>query len=160
MHAVEPGGTAGTGQGRPADAIARVLADRLCHHRGAARGPFHLRTTGLTRQAIADQIGVHITQLRRQPALNSPPSTCPKARGVAFSISTDALDFNPDERSPKTPDCGSTSKPSTKHRQAIERDALVIMTRLKPITAQVSQPALYPHGQCHRPASLIILMLR
>ncbi|UJP39145.1 helix-turn-helix domain-containing protein [Cellulomonas palmilytica] len=56
---------------------------------------------GLTQQALADTVGIHVTQIRRYEAGTSQPTLdVLRALAVALSVSTDALVFNEDERGP------------------------------------------------------------
>jgi transcriptional regulator with XRE-family HTH domain len=59
------------------------------------------KAKGLTQQALADAVGVHVTQLRRYEAGTSQP-TLPVLRklAVALSVSADVLLFEKDERGP------------------------------------------------------------
>jgi len=56
---------------------------------------------GLTQQAVADAVGIHVTQLRRYEAGSSQP-TVEVLRKLAIELHTsaDALLFEPDERGP------------------------------------------------------------
>ena len=59
------------------------------------------KAAGLTQQALAETIGIHVTQLRRYEAGTSQPTLDVLKRiAVALHISTDALAFAPDERGP------------------------------------------------------------
>ena len=56
---------------------------------------------GLTQQALADAVGVHVTQLRRYEAGTSQPTLVVLRKlAVALSVSADVLLFEPDERGP------------------------------------------------------------
>lgn len=56
---------------------------------------------GLTQQTLADQVGIHVTQIRRYEAGTSQPTLdVLRSLAVALSVSTDALVFNEDERGP------------------------------------------------------------
>lgn len=60
---------------------------------------------GLTQQTLANQVGIHVTQIRRYEAGTSQPTLdVLRALAVALSVSTDALVFNEDERGPDSPD--------------------------------------------------------
>ncbi|MGH2700757.1 MAG: helix-turn-helix domain-containing protein [Actinomycetota bacterium] len=54
---------------------------------------------GLTQQALADRIGLHVSQLRRYEGGTSQPTLdVLKNLTVALSVSTDSLVFDEDER--------------------------------------------------------------
>ena len=56
---------------------------------------------GLTQQALADAVGVHVTQLRRYEAGTSQPTLVVLRKlAVALSVSAHVLLFAPDERGP------------------------------------------------------------
>lgn len=56
---------------------------------------------GLTQQALADRVGVHVTQIRRYEAGNSAPTLdVLRQLAIALSVSADALVFDTDERGP------------------------------------------------------------
>jgi transcriptional regulator with XRE-family HTH domain len=56
---------------------------------------------GLTQQALADQVGVHVSQLRRYEAGQSQPTLeVVRKLAVALSVSADLLVFDRDERGP------------------------------------------------------------
>jgi transcriptional regulator with XRE-family HTH domain len=56
---------------------------------------------GLTQQALADAVGVHVTQLRRYEAGASQPTLeVLRKLAVALSVSADLLLFDKDERGP------------------------------------------------------------
>ncbi|MGH3467693.1 MAG: helix-turn-helix domain-containing protein [Thermocrispum sp.] len=56
---------------------------------------------GLTQQALADRVGVHVTQIRRYEAGNSAPTLdVLRELARALSVSADALVFDEDERGP------------------------------------------------------------
>ena len=59
---------------------------------------------GLTQQALADTIGIHVTQLRRYEAGTSQPTLdVLRALARALACSIDHLAFDDDERGPTTP---------------------------------------------------------
>lgn len=75
------------------------LADMDFAHRLAAAR----REKSLTQQALADRIGIHVSQLRRYEAgTNQPTLDVLRATAVALSVSLDALVFGDDERGPRT----------------------------------------------------------
>jgi transcriptional regulator with XRE-family HTH domain len=56
---------------------------------------------GLTQQALADAIGLHITQVKRYEAGSSQPSLEPlKKLAQTLRVTTDSLIFEPDELEP------------------------------------------------------------
>lgn len=56
---------------------------------------------GLTQQALADRVGIHVIQIHRYESSASQPSLeVIKKLAVALSITTDALLFDQDERGP------------------------------------------------------------
>jgi transcriptional regulator with XRE-family HTH domain len=56
---------------------------------------------GLTQQALAERVGVHVSQLRRYEAGGAQPTLDVVRRlAVALSVSADALVFDEDERGP------------------------------------------------------------
>ncbi len=59
------------------------------------------RDKSLTQQALADTIGIHVTQLRRYEAGTSQPTLdVLRKLAVALSVSADLLLFDRDERGP------------------------------------------------------------
>jgi transcriptional regulator with XRE-family HTH domain len=59
---------------------------------------------GLTQQALADRVGIHVTQIRRYEAgTSSPTLDVLKHLTVALSTSADSLLFDDDERGPQDP---------------------------------------------------------
>jgi len=59
---------------------------------------------GLTQQALADTIGIHVTQLRRYEAGTSQPTLdVLRALARALACTIDHLAFDDDERGPTTP---------------------------------------------------------
>lgn len=59
---------------------------------------------GLTQQALADTIGIHVTQLRRYEAGTSQPTLdVLRALARALACSIDSLAFDDAERGPATP---------------------------------------------------------
>ena len=56
---------------------------------------------GLTQQEMADQIGLHVNQVRRYEAGSAQPSLeALKKIAVALSVTIDSLAFGPEERGP------------------------------------------------------------
>lgn len=56
---------------------------------------------GMTQQALADEVGVHVTQLRRYEAGTAQPTADVLRRlAIALRTSADALLFDEDERGP------------------------------------------------------------
>lgn len=56
---------------------------------------------GLTQQALADDVGIHVSQIRRYESGGSQPTLdALRNLAVALSVSTDALVFDEDERGP------------------------------------------------------------
>lgn len=60
---------------------------------------------GLTQQALAERVGIHVTQIRRYEAGTSAP-TLDALRNIAIAlgVTTDSLVFEADERGPTDPD--------------------------------------------------------
>lgn len=59
------------------------------------------REKGLTQQALAEEVGISLIQIRRYEAGSSQPTLdVIKRLAVALSVSSDALLFNADERGP------------------------------------------------------------
>lgn len=83
------------------DTPASPLIDRLGDMDFAHRLAAVRKQRGLTQQALADTVGIHVTQIRRYEAGTSQPTLdVLRALAVALSVSTDALVFNEDERGP------------------------------------------------------------
>jgi len=60
---------------------------------------------GLTQQALAERVGVHVTGLRRYEAGTAQPTLDVLRRiAISLSVSADALVFDDDERGPKDDD--------------------------------------------------------
>ena len=56
---------------------------------------------GLTQQALADKVGVHVMQIRRYEGGNSQPTLDVIRRlAIALSVSADTLLFDPEDRGP------------------------------------------------------------
>lgn len=56
---------------------------------------------GLTQQALAERVGIHVSQIRRYEAGDSQPTLdALRNLAVALSVSTDALVFDEGERGP------------------------------------------------------------
>lgn len=56
---------------------------------------------GLTQQSLAEQVGIHVSQVRRYEAGDSQPNLeALRNLALALSVSTDALVFDPEERGP------------------------------------------------------------
>jgi transcriptional regulator with XRE-family HTH domain len=56
---------------------------------------------GLTQQALAERVGIHVSQIRRYEAGDSQPTLdALRNLAVALSVSTDALVFDETERGP------------------------------------------------------------
>ncbi|WP_062311950.1 helix-turn-helix domain-containing protein [Demequina rhizosphaerae] len=69
----------------------------FAHHLATVR-----KQRGLTQQALADTVGVHVTQLRRYEAgTNQPTLDVLRALAIALAVSADELVFNEDERGPQ-----------------------------------------------------------
>jgi transcriptional regulator with XRE-family HTH domain len=59
------------------------------------------RERGLTQQALADRVGVHVTQVRRYEAgTNAPNLDVLRNIAVALNVTIDSLAFDEDERGP------------------------------------------------------------
>ena len=59
------------------------------------------REKGLTQQALAEAVGVHVSQLRRYEARQSQPTLdVIRKLAIALSVSADLLVFDKDERGP------------------------------------------------------------
>lgn len=57
---------------------------------------------GLTQQALAERVGIHVSQIRRYEAGDSQPTLdALRNLAVALSVSTDALVFDETERGPE-----------------------------------------------------------
>lgn len=83
----------------PLAALTNRLANMDFAHRLAAAR----KQKGLTQQALADRIGIHVSQLRRYEAgTNQPTLDVLRNIAVALSNSIDALVFGDDERGPRT----------------------------------------------------------
>lgn len=77
------------------------LIDRLGDMDFAQRLAAVRKQRGMTQQTLADQVGIHVTQIRRYEAGTSQPTLeVLRALAIALSVSTDALVFNEDERGP------------------------------------------------------------
>lgn len=73
-----------------------LLTMDFAHRLAAAR-----KQAGLTQQALAETIGIHVTQVRRYEAGTSQPTLDALKRiAVALHVSIDALVFAEDERGP------------------------------------------------------------
>lgn len=78
------------------DAAVHLLIMDFAERLTAAR-----KQQGLTQQALADSIGIHVTQIRRYEAGTSQPTLDALRRiAVALHVSIDALAFDPAERGP------------------------------------------------------------
>ncbi|MHA9736152.1 helix-turn-helix domain-containing protein [Escherichia coli] len=68
------------------------IADRLIHIR---------KSKGLTQQALADAVGLHVTQIKRYEAGSSQPSLdAIKKIAQTLRVTTDSLIFESDELAP------------------------------------------------------------
>ena len=77
--------------------LERLAAMDFAHRLAATR-----KLRGMTQQALADAVGVHVTQLRRYEAgTNQPTLDVLRALAVALTVTTDQLVFNDDERGPQ-----------------------------------------------------------
>lgn len=76
--------------------IIELVAMNFAHRLAATR-----KQRGLTQQALADAIGIHLSQVRRYEAGTSQPTLDVLKRiAVALSVTIDALAFDEDERGP------------------------------------------------------------
>ncbi len=81
----------------PINLLERLAAMDFAHHLATVR-----KQRGLTQQALADTVGVHVTQLRRYEAgTNQPTLDVLRALAIALAVSADELVFNEDERGPQ-----------------------------------------------------------
>jgi transcriptional regulator with XRE-family HTH domain len=81
------------------------LIDRLGDMDFAHRLVAVRKQRGMTQQALADLVGIHVTKIRRYEAGTSQPTLdVLRALAIGLSVSTDALVFNEDERGPDNPD--------------------------------------------------------
>jgi transcriptional regulator with XRE-family HTH domain len=77
-------------------ALARILEMDFPQRLVALR-----KEKGLTQQALADRVGVHVMQIRRYEAGASQPTLDVIRRlAVALSVSADTLLFDPEDRGP------------------------------------------------------------
>ena len=90
---VASGGSLRTGQQTPQkDLAAKDFPDRLAALR---------KDKGLTQQALADEVGVHVIQIRRYEGGKSQPTLdVIRNLAVALGVSADALLFEEGERGP------------------------------------------------------------
>jgi len=59
------------------------------------------KAKGLTQQALADIVGVHVMQIRRyEGGISQPTLDVIRRLAVALSVSADTLLFNPEDRGP------------------------------------------------------------
>ena len=73
-----------------------LLAMDFAHRLAALR-----RDRGLTQQALADRVGIHVSQVRRYEAGGSQPTLdVLRKLAVTLSVSSDALVFDEAERGP------------------------------------------------------------
>ena len=94
------------------DALAMDFAHRLI----AAR-----KDRGLTQQALADRVGIHVTQVRRYEAGTAQPTLdVLRNIAVALNITTDSLAFDEHERDPD--EDLRLAFEATRHLDADERD--------------------------------------
>ncbi|GEL96358.1 helix-turn-helix domain-containing protein [Cellulomonas composti] len=83
------------------DTTATPPIDRLGDMGYAHRLTAVRKQRGLTQQTLADTIGVHVTEIRRDGAGTSQPaSDVVRAIAIGLSDGTDSLVFNGDERGP------------------------------------------------------------
>ena len=77
------------------------LADRLATMDFARRLADARRQENLTQQALADRVGIHVSQLRRYEAgTNQPTLDVLRNIALALSVSIDSLVFDDTERGP------------------------------------------------------------
>ena len=59
------------------------------------------KTKGITQQALAERVGIHVSQIRRYEAGESTPTLdVLRKRAIALSVSADTLVFDQNERGP------------------------------------------------------------
>ena len=76
--------------------VIELSAMNFAHRLAATR-----KQRGLTQQALADAIGIHLSQVRRYEAGTSQPTLDVLKRiAVTLSVTIDALAFDEDERGP------------------------------------------------------------
>jgi transcriptional regulator with XRE-family HTH domain len=81
---------------RMSEALARILDMDFPQRLAALR-----REKGLTQQALADKVGVHVMQIRRYEGGTSQPTLDVIRRlAIALSVSADTLLFEPEDRGP------------------------------------------------------------
>ncbi len=90
------------------------------------------KNKGLTQQEMADEIGLHVNQVRRYEAGNAQPSLeALKKIAVAMSVTIDSLVFADDERGPNDElklQFEAVSRMSSEDKQAIKAllDGMII----------------------------------
>jgi transcriptional regulator with XRE-family HTH domain len=83
-----------------ASTLIEMLGDMDFAHRLVALR----KQKGLTQQALADHVGLHVSQIRRYEASDSQPNLdALRNLAIALSVSTDALVFDEIERGPNDP---------------------------------------------------------
>jgi transcriptional regulator with XRE-family HTH domain len=76
--------------------LTRIFEMDFPHRLAALR-----KEKGLTQQALADRVGVHVMQIRRYEGAGSQPTLDVIRRlAVALSVSADTLLFEPEDRGP------------------------------------------------------------
>jgi transcriptional regulator with XRE-family HTH domain len=87
------------------DSTITPLIERLGDMDFAHRLATTRRSRSLTQQALADTVGIHVTQIRRYEAGTSQPTLdVLRALAIALSVTTDALVFTDTERGPTDTD--------------------------------------------------------
>jgi transcriptional regulator with XRE-family HTH domain len=87
------------------DTTITPLIERLGDMDFAHRLATTRRSRSLTQQALADTVGIHVTQIRRYEAGTSQPTLdVLRALAIALSVTTDALVFTDTERGPTDTD--------------------------------------------------------
>lgn len=96
---------------------------------------------GMTQQAMAEKIGIHVSQLKRyESGATQPTLEVFRKITLALSVSADALLFEPDERGPQTQELKlqmeAVSKLDKKEREVIRSviDSILLMHDAKRYT--------------------------
>jgi transcriptional regulator with XRE-family HTH domain len=77
-------------------ALARILEMDFPQRLAALR-----KEKGLTQQALADRVGVHVMQIRRyEGGMSQPTLDVIRRLAIALSVSADTLLFDPEDRGP------------------------------------------------------------
>lgn len=100
------------------------------------------KSRGMTQQALADKIGVHLSQLKRYEGGTSQPTLdVLRNTAIALGVSADVLLFDKDEREPKDDDLRyrfeTIARFSTKEKQVVKEvlDGLILSHQAKELQA-------------------------